>query len=265
MARYGYGASVCGSRTAVVASSGGTTPSGIAYVDAQAVAISTINFTLLKTNTNGDTNLTYGFDEGANTPTNYYGWSDYNFELGTGNRAILAFNASASTYYSNQPSNVANVSLTTNKWYLIVFSAGNYDSDAGGYPSVPSTVYANNSTGQSGSYIPTSGWSPTLTIQAGMYASTDAGVHILVGFGGSSTDLVKQSNILWSGYNDGNPALPVSLQWASTKWTLTMLDEFSSPLYMAESTSGTISVIPMFGWSYTLGSGGAITLSPYLF
>jgi hypothetical protein len=245
--------------------SGGAAPSGLAYADASSVAISAINFTLLKTNTNGDGNLTYGFDEGVNTPTNYYGLSDYNFETGVGNRAILAFNASASTYYSNQPSNVANVSLTTNKWYLIVFSAGNYDSDSGGYPPVPSTVYVNNSTGQSGSYIPTSGWSPTLTIQAGMYASTGVDVHILVGFGGSSADLVKQSNTLWSGSNDGDPALPVSLQWASTKWTLTMLDEFASPLYVAESTSGTISVIPLLGWSYTLGSGGAITLSPYIY
>jgi hypothetical protein len=87
----------------------------------------------------------------------------------------------------------------------------------------------------------------------------------LVGFGGSSADLVKQSNTLWSGSNDGDPALPVSLQWASTKWTLTMLDEFASPLYVAESTSGTISVIPLLGWSYTLGSGGAITLSPYIY
>jgi hypothetical protein len=232
------------------------------------VAISQINFTLLKTNTSpsNDGNLLYRFDDGENTPTNYYGWSDYNFETGVGNRAILAFNASASTYYSNQPSNVANVSLTTNKWYLIVFSAGNYDSDAGVYPPVPSTVYVNNSTGQSGTYIPTSGWSPTLTIQAGMYASTDAGVRISVpSFGGASIDLAKQSNILWTGDNGGDPALPVSLQWESTKWTLTMLDEFASPLYVAESTSGTISVIPLFGWSYTLGSGDAITLIPYVY
>jgi len=161
-------------------------PAGIPYSSTTSVSINVINFPLFKENTFGDGNLLYEFDEGTNTPTNYYAWSNYDFEQGIGNRAILVFNASASAYYSNQPSNVPNVSLTTNKWYLIVFSAGNYDSDSGGYASVPSTVYVNNSTGQSGNYIPTSGWSSSITITAQSGFGLPASITIAGAVGASS-------------------------------------------------------------------------------
>jgi hypothetical protein len=57
-------------------------PSGIAYADAPAVAISVINFTLFKENTFGDGNILYQFDQSYGTPpnpANYYAFSDYNF------------------------------------------------------------------------------------------------------------------------------------------------------------------------------------------
>lgn len=142
-------------------------PSGIPYSSTASVSIDVINFTLSKENDYGDGNILYQFDESYDTPprpANYYAFSDYNSETGTGNRAILAFNTSATTYYSNQPWFAPNVSLSQNTWILIVFTAGSYDD--GFTPPVPTSVYVNNSSGQSASTIPTSGWSPSITITA---------------------------------------------------------------------------------------------------
>ena len=164
MARYGYGMSVSGSRKSIVASSGGAAPSGIAYADASAVAISVINFTLFKENTFEDGNLTYQFDEGTNTPTNYYAYSQWNYDTGTGDRAILAFNTSATTYYSNQPASAPNVSLSPNTWYLIKFEGGN--PDEGSTPPVPSLIAVNTSSSQSANSVPRALWSPNITITA---------------------------------------------------------------------------------------------------
>jgi len=262
MAGYGYGISVSGSRTPVVASSTPTPPpSGIAYADAPATAISVINYTLFKENTFTDTNLTYRFDDGENTPTNYYAYSAWNFESGSGNRAILAFNVNASTYYSNQPSQgIGNISLSPNKWYLILFTAG--VDEEGSIPPVPSAVYVNNSTGQSGSYIPISGWSPTLTIQNGAYASDV--IWFNFAFGGFSDTLLKYTNILWSnGYDEGQ----FSLTWnnvVANQWALDCDGSGTLPAARATSTSGANSaIVPLDGWSYTIGSGQAITLSPF--
>jgi len=120
---------------------GGAPPSGIAYADAPATAISVINFTLFKENTFGDGNLLYQFDEGINTPTNYYAYSEWNYESGIGKRAILAFNVNASTYYSNQSGQgIGDVTLSPNKWYLILFTAG-IDVE-GSIPPVPSAVFS---------------------------------------------------------------------------------------------------------------------------
>lgn len=241
---------------------GGATPSGIDYANASALTISAINFTLLKT--------TYGNDAGiinywgSPHPSNWYGWSDYNYGEGSGNQAILAFNTTASVYFSQQAYNIPDVSLSSNKWYLIVFSAGFFDSDNEVYPPVPSTVYVNNSTIQTASYIPTSSWSPSTTIQGGMYVSADVGIRIAMSFGNASGyDIIKQSNTLWSGDNGGDPSNSVTLEFISSKWVLTMFDEFLEPIYIAESTLGTSSIIPLFGWSYTFGSGVTISLAPY--
>ena len=146
---------------------GGAAPSGIPYSSTAAVSINVINYTLNKENANGDANLLYQFDQSNDTPprpANYYAFSSYDFEAGTGNRAILAFNTSATTYYSNQSFFAPDVSLSQNTWILIVFTAGAYDD--GSIPPVPTSVYVNSSSGQSANTIPTSGWSPSITITA---------------------------------------------------------------------------------------------------
>jgi hypothetical protein len=239
---------------------GGAPPSGIAYADAPATAISVINFTIFKENTFGDGNILYQFDEGINTPTNYYAYSEWNYESGIGKRAILAFNVNASTYYSNQSGQgIGDVTLSPNKWYLILFTAG-IDVE-GSIPPVPSAVYVNNSTGQSGSYIPTSGWSPTLTIQNGAYAAD--GVNFNFAFGGFSDQLPKFSNTNWANnYEEGG----FSLTWnnvVANQWALNCDGAGTLPAARATSTNGANSaIVPLDGWSYTIGSGQAITLSP---
>jgi hypothetical protein len=143
-------------------------PAGeISYSSTASVSINVINFTLLKENVNGDENILYQFDQSYDTPprpANYYAFSDYSSETATGNRAILAFNTSATTYYSNQDFFAPNISLSQNTWILIVFTAGNYDD--GLTPPVPTSVYVNNSSGQSANYIPIINWSPSITITA---------------------------------------------------------------------------------------------------
>jgi len=242
--------------------SGGAAPSGLAYANTSAVAASAINFTLFKENTFGDSNLLYCFDNGSNTPTKYYTYTNYDFIEGTGVRALLAFNANASTYYSNQPGNTPDVSLSTNKWYLIKFLSGDYDPDAGGFPSVPGTVYVNNSIGQSGNYIPTSNWSTTITIQNGAYAAN--GVNFNFDFNGASDQLPKYSNTNWSNSIDGSA---FSLTWnnvVANQWALNCDGAGTPPAARATSTNGANSaIVPLDGWSYTIGSGQAITLSPF--
>jgi hypothetical protein len=238
---------------------GGTTPSGIAYANASAVAISAINFTLAKTFYGNDASIINYW--GSPYPTNWYGFSDYNYESGTGNQAILAFNTTANIYYSQQPSNVPDVSLSSNKWYLIVFSAGLYDSDSGTYPPVPSTVYVNNSTGQSASYIPTSSWSPTITIQNGAYAND--GVNFNFDFAGSSDILMKNSNTLWSVNIDGSDFTLTWNYFVANQWVLDCDGAGTPQAARATNTNGGSSTfIPSTGWSYIIGSGQAITLSP---
>jgi len=240
-------------------------PSGIAYADAPAVAISVINFTLFKENTFGDGNILYNFDQSYDTPpnpANYYAFSDYNFETGNGNRAILAFNTSATTYYSNQSSFAPDVSLSQNAWILIVFSAGSYDD--GTTPPVPTSIYVNNSSGQSANYIPTTGWSPTLTIKNGAYAA-DANLFFNFSFAGLSDQLQKFSNTNWSNnFEEGG----FSLTWnnvVANQWALDCDGSGTLPAARATSTNGSnSSIIPLDGWSYTIGSGQSITLLPFL-
>jgi hypothetical protein len=138
-------------------------PAGLPYSSTASVAINIINFTLLKENNNGDGNLLYVLPY-PNVLTTYYGFNSYDIDTGIGNRAVLFFNTTATTYPSNQTLSAPDVSLSQNTWYLIVFTAGYYDD--GTIPPVPTSVYVNNSSGQSANYIPTTNWTPTVTITA---------------------------------------------------------------------------------------------------
>jgi hypothetical protein len=143
------------------------TPPGIPYASTASITSDYLAFTLTKENDNGDGNLLYSFDESQTTPprpANYYGYSVWDFDTGTGSRAILFFNTSATTYVSNQPNVAPNVTLSPNTWYLIKFSAGNYDE--GSIPPIPDEFSVNTSSSQSADYIPTTGWSPSITITA---------------------------------------------------------------------------------------------------
>jgi len=143
------------------------TPPGIPYASTASITSDYLGFTLTKENDNGDGNLLYSFDESQTTPprpANYYGYSVWDYDTGTGSRAILFFNTSATTYVSNQPNAAPNVTLSPNTWYLIKFSAGNYDE--GSIPPIPDEFSVNTSSSQSADYIPTTGWSPSITITA---------------------------------------------------------------------------------------------------
>jgi len=137
-------------------------PAGLPYSSTLAINISAINFTLYKNSFDG--NMQYCFDNtsiGPPRPANWYAYENYNYDNGNGNRAILAFNTTATTYTSNQPWAYADIPLLPNRWYLIVFTAGYYDE--GSYPAVPTSVYVNNSAIQSADYVPTTNWSPNIT------------------------------------------------------------------------------------------------------
>jgi len=140
---------------------------GIPYASTASITSDFLGFTLTKESTNGDGNLLGQFDDSYTTPprpANYYGYSAWNYDTGTGTRAILAFNTSATTYYSNQPSVASNITLSPNTWYLIKFSAGNYDE--GSIPPIPDEFSVNTSSSQSADYIPITSWSPSITITA---------------------------------------------------------------------------------------------------
>jgi len=137
-------------------------PAGLPYSSTLAINISAINFTLYKNSFDG--NMQYCFGDTYNVPprpANWYAYDNYNSDNGNGNRAILAFNTTATTYTSNQSSYFPNIPLLPNRWYLIVFSGGIYDD--GSYPPVPTSVYVNNSAIQSADYVPTTNWSPNIT------------------------------------------------------------------------------------------------------
>ena len=140
---------------------------GIPYASTASITSDYIGFTLTKENVNEDGNLLYQFDESYDTPprpANYYGYSAWDYSTGTGSRAILFFNTSATTYYSNQPYAAPNITLSPNTWYLIKFSGGSYDE--GSIPPIPDEFSVNTSSGQSANYIPIIGWSPSITITA---------------------------------------------------------------------------------------------------
>ena len=144
-----------------------STSSVLSYASTASITSNYIGVTLTKENDNGDGNLLYSFDESYTTPprpANYYGYSAWNYDTGNGNRAILFFNTSATTYVSNQPNVTPNVTLSPNTWYLIKFAGGNYDE--GSIPPVPDEFSVNTSSNQSASNIPRALWSPNISITA---------------------------------------------------------------------------------------------------
>lgn len=144
-----------------------STSSVFSYASTASITSDFLAFTLTKENDSGDGNLLNQFDDSPSTPprpANYYGFSAWNYETGTGNRAILAFNTSATTYYSNQPAAAPDIALSPNTWYLIKFEGGNYDE--GSIPPIPSEFRVNSSSGQSASNIPRALWSGNINITA---------------------------------------------------------------------------------------------------
>jgi hypothetical protein len=120
------------------------------------------------------------------------------------------------------------------------------------------TVATNSST--NASYIPTSGWSPTLTILNGSIA-TDA-INFNFQFGGSSGVINKGSNTLWANsFEEG----AFSLSWnnlVANQWALDCDGSGTLPAARATSTNGgSSSFIPSTGWSYIIGSGQSIALT----
>ena len=122
------------------------------------------------------------------------------------------------------------------------------------------TVATNSST--NASYIPTSGWSPTLTIQNGAYAADP--INFNYAFGGSNDQIFKSSNTLWSNNSDEGA---FSLTWnnvVANQWALDCDGSGSLPAARATSTNGgSSSFIPSTGWSYIIGSGQSIGLTAY--
>jgi hypothetical protein len=144
-----------------------STSSVLSYASTASITSDFLGFTLAKENIYGDGNLLYEFDQSYSTPprpANYYAYSAWDYDTGTGNRAILAFNTSATTYYSNQPYIAPNVTLSPNTWYLIKFAGGDYDE--GSRPPVPDEICVNTSSNQSASNIPRALWSPNINIIA---------------------------------------------------------------------------------------------------
>ena len=141
MARYGYGMSVCGSRTAVVASSGGAAPSGLPYSSTNSINLVDAAYPTQSGNypkISGYSNYT---DDSGITTTNQFG------QGGT----ILAGNL----YF------VFNV--TTNRWEFGVYESYG---DGGLAWSIAGANLAYNASNNQ-SYIPTSSWTRNLVITAG--------------------------------------------------------------------------------------------------
>jgi len=143
MARYGYGMSVSGSRTAVVASSGGAAPSGIPVASTASVNIA----------------------EYSNINPYPKRVSGYNFE-GFGGDYVVSINSGTAYISINGGGDVVLAApntifyiygspfYTASAWELLSFGEG---------PAVE-VISLNSSTDPT--TIPTTGWSPAITITA---------------------------------------------------------------------------------------------------
>ena len=246
MAGYGYGASVSGSRTAIVASSGGTPPSGLEVSTTSNVAITNLGTYDNGTYTVAGTGTTILSDWVLSG--NAYRKEGVLFT--SDGRILLSPN---STIKDSGGAGSNQLGTPYSSWTLIYV---NYDgeNDVWNY----TTVATNSST--NASYIPTSGWSPTLTIQNGSIA-TDA-INFNFQFGGLNEAMQKGSNTLWANsYEEG----AFSLTWnnvVANQWALDCDGSGTLPAAIATSTNGaTSSFIPSTGWNYTIGSGQSIVLT----
>jgi len=135
MARYGYGMSVSGSRTAVVASSGGAAPSGIPVASTSQIIVSNNGIPVGVDNSGNGAYTKDGVYNGSGGDTIYYAFNT------DGNAKIaLGFNF------------LANGGLGGVSWYV-----GYYYDNEFNYSFNPST---------DANYIPTTGWLPSITITA---------------------------------------------------------------------------------------------------
>jgi len=157
MAGYGYGASVSGSRTAIVASSGGAAPSGIPVTSTASVVISgnaTFNGTAVK---KISPQLCLG-----SPPFSGQLFVDsgvayaYGLDIGVGKILIPP-----QTLITDDPIFGVPDKLDTpsNTWRL---ADAQYDQENDNY--IINNIANNSST--DANYIPTSGWSPSITITA---------------------------------------------------------------------------------------------------
>lgn len=245
MAGYGYGISVSGSRTPVVASST-PAPSGLEVSSTSNVAITNIgtfdNGTYIRIGTG--TTILSDWVLSGNAYTKEYA------PFGIEGRILLSPNSTIKDFGgagSNQ------LGTPYSSWTLI-YLLYDGDNDVWNY----TTVATNSST--NASYIPTSGWSPTLTIQNGSIA-TDV-INFNFEFGGVNGNLPKFSNTNWSNnFEEGG----FSLTWnnvVANQWALDCDGSGTLPAARATSTNGgTSSFIPSTGWSYIIGSGQSIVLT----
>jgi len=128
MARYGYGMSVSGSRTPLVASSGGAAPSGIPVASTNQIIVSN----------NG---IPYGVANSGNgtyTKSGIYNGGD------GGDTVYYAFNTDANAKIA--------IGGGGPTWYVGFY----YDNE----------FFYSFNTSTDANYIPTSGWSPSITITA---------------------------------------------------------------------------------------------------
>lgn len=248
MAGYGYGISVSGSRTANVASSGGTPPSGLDISSTLNVAITNLgafdNGTYIRNGT-GTTILSDWILSG-------YAYRKEDIVFNSEGRLLLSPNSTIKDFGgtgSNQ------LGTPYSSWTLIYVL---YDEENDTWSAT--TVSTNSST--NASYIPTSGWSPTLTIQNGAYSADAIGFNFA--FGGFESDIPKVTNTLWANsFEEGQ----FSLSWnnvVANQWALDCDGSGTLPAARATSTNGGNSLfIPSTGWSYIIGSGQSIVLTSY--
>jgi hypothetical protein len=143
----------------------------------------------------------------------------------------------------------------SNTWRLVaaVYNTPNYNINS---------IVNNPSTDPN--YIPTTGWSPSITITeapSGIVAATAGNLVIAFDNLGYPRTYVKSSNTFWY-YGEGD--FLWYLQWNldnDSKWALRNDFYGADPVAAAKSPVATAAIIPTTGWVYTEGSGPVITIA----
>jgi len=144
MAGYGYGMSVSGSRTAVVASSGGVAPSGLPYSSTNSINLVDASYPIQSGNYPKIAGYSNYTDDIGITTTNQFGYTS-NGELVNG-YVLFVFN------------------VTSNRWEFGVYES--YGDGGLAWSNEGANYSSNPSTNQN--YIPTSSWTRNLVITAGV-------------------------------------------------------------------------------------------------